>query len=463
MRKKISSYIAYAFITISMLGVGEGLLTSCIEDSFREYYPHSTPSLSDLQLSKEGTLKADEELMLSVKVNGNSTPLSTLEIKMTAGGAAMYKESIRTKGYSSEITNHSLSIPFKAGFEETDANLTLTAVNVEGDEASISTGFHIQRPAIPSTIYLHMNDDRIVTMRKSAANEYLYESSKGSYPQEFTARISTAKNYEDSEFIWGYSTTPNTAEIIDKTGAGFSFNFANWRIDRITFNVFTFELGVIGESENAAIGDLTLTNEQGLFKGSGYFEKGRKYSVTGIDDIATCYNRDFFELNNDGTVTFIRESGNWDIAYSKKYNYIWVYRMSDNAPDCFWLVGHGFTCAPKWHTDYTNADGWTFEDITHMGYLVKIDDNKYQATTYLNPDHKWSTFEVEIYSDRAWGKGLGMLLYDGNILGDNTGFAISKSNGFTNGDNFTPGYYRLTFDTSEGIGKEKMYVERIGD
>ena len=56
-----------------------------------------------------------------------------------------------------------------------------------------------------------------------------------------------------------------------------------------------------------------------------------------------------------------------------------------------------------------------------------------------------------------------MELKEGSITGDATGFAVSMSNGFTNTADFVPGYYRLTFDTSGGVGNEKMNVERLSD
>ncbi len=70
--------------------------------------------------------------------------------------------------------------------------------------------------------------------------------------------------------------------------------------------------------------------------------------MSGFEDVEHAYNRDFFSYNPDnGKFTFLRKSGTWEIYYSSKYNYIWVARMGDTAPTCFWLVGHGFTCAPS--------------------------------------------------------------------------------------------------------------------
>ena len=75
--------------------------------------------------------------------------------------------------------------------------------------------------------------------------------------------------------------------------------------------------------------------------------------------------------------------------------------MSDTAPTCFWLVGHGFTCAPVWNEAY-NSGGWNLEDISQLGYIVPIGEQKYQTTVYLSNTHEWESFEIEIYSDLQW-------------------------------------------------------------
>ena len=172
--------------------------------------------------------------------------------------------------------------------------------------------------------------------------------------------------------------------------------------------------------------------------------------MSGFEDVEHAYNRDFFSYNPDnGKFTFLRKSGTWEIYYSSKFNYIWVARMSDTAPTCFWLVGHGFTCAPVWNEAY-NSGGWNLEDISQLGYIVPIGEQKYQTTVYLSNTHEWESFEIEIYSDLQWNKDKGMELQAGSLSGDTDGIEISASNGITSGDGFVPGYYRLTFDTSQG-------------
>ncbi len=51
----------------------------------------------------------------------------------------------------------------------------------------------------------------------------------------------------------------------------------------------------------------------------------------------------------------------------------------------------------------------------------------------------------------------------GSLSGDTDGIELSGSNGITSGDGFVPGYYRLTFDASQGVGKETLHIERLSD
>ena len=74
-----------------------------------------------------------------------------------------------------------------------------------------------------------------------------------------------------------------------------------------------------------------------------------------------------------------------------------------------------------------------------------------------------SLSKSEIYSDLQWNKDKGMELQAGSLSGDTDGIEISASNGITSGDGFVPGYYRLTFDTSQGVGKETLHIERLSD
>lgn len=439
------------------------LLTACEEGTGRVVYPYSCPEMSAVTLSATDYVVANDTLYFSVDIKDEQTPLSTLEVSLTAGEEEIFAQSIRTKGMEASIQDYGIYIPFSAGLEDnTAAKLTLTAINVEGSEVTKTFDFLIRRPDLPEILYLHF-DDQVIPIKRQADNPYEYATEAGSYITQFTGKVSTDESLENSDLIWGYSETVNYAALSTATGVGFTFDYQDWVIDQITFNALTFKVGAVGVYQVFTINGVELEAGGGYYKSAIQFTQGAEVEVTGFDNLADAYNRDFFEYNAEtGKLTFLRESGKWEVYYSSKYNYMWIMRLDDVAPDAFWLVGHGFTSAPVWNDDY-NTGGWDTEEVSRLGYVVKIADHTYQTSLYLSNTHEWESFEIEIYSDLQWNKTQGMELKEGSITGDATGFAISMSNGFTNTADFVPGYYRLTFDTSAGVGQEKMKVERLAD
>lgn len=451
-----------------LLGLAVCGLASCGEDEGRVRYPYSCPEMSGLAFSVSDKISAADSLYFSVRVHDPETPLSTLEVKLMEGDSLISSQSIRTKGTDVSITDKGIYIPFDAGLEENqEAKVVLTAINVEGSETSQAFDFHIVRPQIPSVIYLHYNNE-VLKMTQSTESPTMYltdvSDSEEGYPMELTGKISVTESLDESRLIWGAAEESNEAVLVDGASSpGFTFDYRDWFIEQITFDVMTFKLGVVGFQKNLSIKETELVASGGYFRARIPFTQGEEFEMSGFEDVEHAYNRDFFSYDSDtGKFTFLRESGTWEIYYSSTFNYIWVARMSDTAPSCFWLVGHGFTCAPVWNDAY-NSGGWDTENISQLGYIVPVGDQKYQTTVYLSNTHEWSSFEVEIYSDLDWGKDQGMLLQSGSLSGDTDGIEISQSNGITSGEGFVPGYYRLTFDVSPGVGKEKLHLERLAD
>jgi hypothetical protein len=456
----------YNNMLVWILGLSLCWLTSCSEEEGRVKYPYSQPEMSGLEFSASDQVSANDSLYFSVNIHDPQTPLSTLEVKLTIGDEEISSQSIRTKGKDISISQMGVFIPFVAGLEENQsACLTLTAINVEGSEQTYPFDFHIKRPDIPKQLYLHF-EGNTVTMIQDEENPYLYltnAETEEEFPMEFTGKISTAESLDTSSLIWGASDNSNEAAIVSATSPGFTFDYRDWLIERITFNTQTFKLDVIGEQKDIYVKGVKLNASEGFFRANIAFTQGEDVEITGIEDIEKAYNRDFFDYNPEtGKCTFLRESGQWEVYYSSAYNYIWVMRLNDTAPACFWMVGHGFTSAPVWNEDF-NYGGWEVDVIARLAYVVPIGDNLYQTTLYLSNTHEWESFEIEIYSDREWSKDNGILLQEGSLTGDISGIAISESNGITSSDDFVPGYYRLTFNTSQGVGHETLNIQRIGD
>lgn len=452
--------LIYIFTIIGCMSL---LLEGCKENEGRVVFPYSSPEISNVSYSVTDQAKAADSIYFSLDIKDTQTPLSTLEVTLALGEKKLYSKSIRTAGYAAQIKDHGIYIPFYADMEEGEAVLTLKAVNVEGSEKTEVKTFTVKRPQLPETIFLHYGDNKI-RMNRSAENPYEYVTEGDSYPESFSGKISTDESLEGSELIWGISETKNKAELVSATEAGFTFDYTNWQIEKIIFNTFVFELTIEGYSKNMKVNDVDLNPVDGYFYASVQFEQGEEVEVSGFEDMEGAYNRDFFTYNSTTRkLTFLRESGKWQVYYSVTYNYMWVARMDDVAPAAFWLIGHGFTCAPVWNDDYSSG-GWSLEDISGMAYAVKIAENKYQSTVYLSNKHAEGNFDIQFYAKREWVASDEMAVFnDTSFTGDNQNvrFAGGDNADVCSTDGFVPGYFRLILDITEGLDKAKLDFKRL--
>jgi uncharacterized protein YjdB len=177
-----------------------------------------------------------------------------------------------------------------------------------------------------------------------------------------------------------------------------------------------------------------------LVQGNVYLEKDKEIVIMGVDPstYAAAYNRDFMAYDAaTGKLTFIGETGYWDVFYSSKYNYFWVARMSDVAPACHWIIGNGFACPPVWHGDFSD-DGWSTGNMRQMAYMRLLGDGKYQATISID-----AAFDFVTFANRAWGGQL----YDYTLIAPpGIGLHPNNNSDVINVEGFVPGYYRFTYD-----------------
>lgn len=405
--------------------------------------------LTDITIAENITVPGT--LQFSVTVQDESTDLSTLEVGAALeDGTVLAAKSIRTPGRLAVVEDE-LTIPFAANMAEGAAILVgFEGININGESANQVKKVSVKRPELPETLYMKIGTDTLALTR-SASDANLYESEEGDYDSIVSAVFSTAKDFSSAEFIWGVSETENHAQICSFSDAsGVSVSYPSILVHRYTFNTLTFEVNAVGDQLDVAINGTKLSPASGVLYASIEFTQNAEVQITGIEDLNGAYNRDFFSKEDD-KVTFLRDSGTYDVYYSPKYNYIWVAKMDAVAPECFWIIGHGFTCAPAWHTDYASG-GWTKDNILTMGYAPKIGDNKYQCSMYLSTAHEWGSFEFEVYSDLNDGKELGFA--GKSLSGFTTGVVLSGAAdgkpGLTSSSGFQAGYYVITFDNATG-------------
>ncbi len=394
------------------------------------------------------------EITYDIKVS-DVKDLSTLEISAALeDGTVIASESVRTPGKECSLEGQTFALPFAAGMAEGAAvGISFEAVNVDGNSVKQVRTVSVVRPALPDVLYM-TTGDTVYEMKRDLENPDLYTTAQGFYDSVVSAHISTSESLADSEFVWGASETGNTGAIADLSSEGIAVSYPTVLVSSWSFDAVGFKVIANGEELDIAVNNVKLAPAGGVLYASVNFTEGKEVTVSGIGDIESAYNRDFFSYEG-GRLVFLRASGSYDVYYSPKYNYLWIAKDEAVAPECYWIVGTGFTEVPRWHDDWNHSGWWGMSNTIELGYLVKISDTRYQCSLYLNNSHEWG-LEFETYSDRVNddnpdGKEEGFCI--SGLKGDSKGLAVTSAKSGCNGikadTDFAKGYYTLIYDVTD--------------
>lgn len=441
---------------LALIALALPLMVSCGKEKPENNGGDGALAITSLAITSGETVQIPGNVTFQVIIEDEKVNLSTLEVSAAlSDGTVIASASIRTPGHKADIPDGSIELPFAAGMVDGESiGLSFKAINVEGAEVRQNRIVTLKRPVLPKTLYMTIGKD-VYPMTQNLQNPNLYETASGAFESIATAVIATSEDPGANDFVWVGSDKPCTGRLGTLGEAGIELSFPSWLVDKWAFDTESFEVSPKGEELNISIAGTKLTPSGGILYASVQFQQGATVEIKGISDLQGAWNRDFFSYEG-GKLTFLRESGTYDVYYSPKYNYIWIAKMTSVAPENYWVIGHGFTCATEWHNDYFYG-GWSETDITRMGYAVKVGADSWQCSMYLNNAHEWATVEFEIYSDLEWGKGQGIEL--STISGDTKGLTIGNGKGITSTSGFQSGYYTFTFHASTHTAE----IQRISE
>lgn len=425
----------------------------------------SIPVIKSLEITSGSILKITDSLAFDAAVEDQVTPLSTLEVYIKVNGDSVVHKSFRTKGNNATLSNVKIGLPFLANLPEGEASISFTLINIDGYETTVEKSIEIERPSLPDNLYLKIADD-VIVLSRDGDDPNVYKSEEGEYNSVFTGLVSTSESLDSAQYIWGAGNNSNVGIIGDQFSSGISVSYPTWMVTRLVFNALTFAVSVEGTEVDLNVNGTQLEGTGAYFYSKINFVKGQEFTIDGIDasKIKQAYNRDFFSYNEStGKLTFLGESGTWEVYYSLKYNYFWVTRKSDVAPTTYWIIGHGFSCASVWNSDF-NSIGWDLEDTKQLAYMRNLGNNKYQATVYLTTKHDWGPFDIQFYSERTWSGSYAVFTsasFSGNSTGVNVGGDVNAD--VVGSSDFSPGYYRLTLDISNGLGNALLDFKKIDE
>jgi hypothetical protein len=432
-------------IYIINLACLSAIFVSCSND---DKTVSSTPVIESLTITSQEALLSDS-IRFNAKVSDDKTPLSTLEVNLSVNDSVISHRSIRTKGNAVDLKDEALFVPFIRNIKESDdMKLDFTLINIDGNEASKTMTIKAKRPTLPSSLFAILRDKTVVELVQSEDDPNVYESEEGSYASTFSAKVATANTLTNAQFIWNGTNQSNQAIIGNISGADIKFAYPDYLVQKIIFNANTFEFSMEGIYINIQINGTQLKADGDFLTATVAFQKGQAVTIKGIDNLKDAYNRDFFTYDETNkSCTFAGESGNWEVYYSYKYNYLWINRMDDVAPATYWIIGSGFTSMPRWDDDYPGD--WNLDDVLEVAYMMQLSKNVYQAHVYIANE-----CDMQIFSNRTWDAKYAVFSND-RFSGDSTGLSAAGSVNadIVSGDGFTPGYYCVTMDISNGLDK----------
>lgn len=409
--------------------------------------------ITALEITSGETLAVPGELVYNITIS-DKVDLSTLKVTAALeSGVVLATQDTRTPGQTADLKDQKLAVAFCAGMKQgADIIVTFEATNVDGQSVKQVKKVAIQRPALPETLYLTIGDAHYA-MAQSLENAAVYTTEDGDFESITTAFVSTSEDPSESDFLWGDSGATNVGAVVAFGAAGIAVSYPTILVSSYSFNAESFEIVANGEELNVKVNGTSLEPASGLLYANVAFTKDAETEISGVANLEGAYNRDFFSYEG-GKLTFLRESGNYDVYYSPKYNYFWVVKENANYPEAYWIVGTGFTHASEWHEDFNHNGWWAVDNTIDLGYVGKIADHLYQATLYLNNTHEWGLeFETykERYSDNHDGAENGFCINEikGDVLGLQVSNAKSGINGLVPTADFAAGYYTLLFDESD--------------
>lgn len=158
-----------------------------------------------------------------------------------------------------------------------------------------------------------------------------------------------------------------------------------------------------GEGTYYVSGNTFSTSDYWEYSLSIYLVQNNSYSYSGFDNMQDACPVDFFSLNGNDSMTFLRETGYYTLKYYPNTNHLCV--VPSSGADCLYIMGNGKMSGTKWISAFASPS-WSFYDCEPPYFCVapKIAPNTYQATMCLSSDNDWDDVRLEIYTDTSYGK-----------------------------------------------------------
>lgn len=382
-------------------------LLSCKEDEdTRVVYPHSTPVIESLEIDPSSFIYGDS-VTFTAKVSDQTTPLSTLTIKMIVNDVLIAEEELRTPGNNAEVrtkfkVSNASQLPDNA-----DVEVQLTLVNVEGDKTvQFIEGIKGNRKYYEQ-LYLILDNGTVYNLKSQTnkSDKYSIENvmiKANNIRYRIAEKITSDNQIDFTGDVWGY--IGGTIQLVDETGD--YITTTNNSLDYITsivFDNYNFVIDLLGDKLNP--NDISLENfeevtigGENLMKLSRTIEKDQSLNL--FDQLASSdivYNMDYFDRVSQDQVKFLGEQGTYTLYYSPTRKTMMVDPSLRSYPDILLVNGDGLGYPSKVKSEAHTA--WDFNAPFDAIIFRRIATDLYQGTVYLDVENA----NFKPFENRDWG------------------------------------------------------------
>ncbi|MCH5222662.1 MAG: DUF5121 domain-containing protein [Muribaculaceae bacterium] len=435
-----------------LLALG-GMMVSCNDDDMN-------PGNPIMEITGDlGSACFGDTLRFDIKASDSEVPLSTIHANLYFDSELVSEQVIRTK-VSGETYPVAIYIPYIANIPDGQATLQLTLQNINFTITEKVYGVNISHADYPYLTFV-ADDGTQYTMNR--VSMYNYEMTDN-FPADMPGKIvAPAEAGATDEVTFGYEGS----EI--KVNGSKSIPFTNGTAGNYTvsFNTFTFEGSPF---TSLTINGNLLTSEDGVnFEiDMNNLAKGDLLTLEGFPNFDEWWlNPDYFQKNDDGTLSFMAYDGNYRIIANMNLKYFKVVKLMAGAPGTLnadgtglpWILGENIG-----YPSLSNAPGWNPGQGIPM---APVSDKVYQVTLIGGRNINVSTINFKIFGQDGWGTELTgeMLTSQSDLIG--VGDGVSHDNGnlylYDGVELEANTIYVLTLDCSNGIDNAILKTEIAGE
>lgn len=406
-----------------------------------------------------GTACFGDSLRFEVKASDDQVPLSTIHAELYFDSEMVAQQVIRTK-VSGATYPVAIYIPYVANIPDGQATLRLTLQNINFTITEQVYGVNVSHADYPYLTFVADDGGEYTMNRVSMYNYEVTDNFAAKMPGKIVA---PAEGGATDEVTFGYEGS----EI--KVNATKSIPFTNGTAGNytISFNTFTMEgapftsLSINGNQLEQVEDDLYQVDLNNLAKGD-------ILTLEGFPNFEEWWlNPDYFQNNNDGTLSFMAYNGNYRIIADTKLQYFKVVKLMGGNPGTLnedgtglpWIIGENIG-----YPSLSNAPGWNPGRGIPM---APVSERVYQVSVVGGRNIDVAGINFKFFGQDDWGVELTgtMLTSQSDLIGVGHG-----DDGHDNGNLYLKEgvelqanvMYVITLDLTGGINNA-ILTTTVGD